>query len=418
MAALESATNDEHTKAQSRLGLGVLYAAAVAGYPLIAAVPILLTLESRSISVPFRAVILALSIVVLLYSVHKRVLYTGALWVPLVVFWALYLSRMLSDTLFRPIPLSQPPTEYFLYGFGTCFLPMLALFTRASDATLRFALRLTTLVAGIAVITAMYLGIQSLLKGDFGSVMSSRFELWTLNPISLGHLGASLATLALFQLRSRADRTRGTWIFLVGAVAIGLTCTGVAASRGPIVALIVNCCFLLFLDWHEGHRLRVIVAALIIPLLAIQGARYLEELGFGVISRVQLAWEDPIRIDLLQGALAQFLAHPLMGSSLEERVSLTYPHNTFVESFMAVGLLGGLAYAAFHVMALQRAMRLLISRPAAGWLAILCVQYTISALFSGSVYASNTMWALLAAVVANEDRSRTAAGVSPVLDPV
>src|SRR5882672_999291 len=115
MAALESATNDEHTKAQSRLGLGVLYAAAVAGYPLIAAVPILLTLESRSISVPFRAVILALSIVVLLYSVHKRVLYTGALWVPLVVFWALYPARSLLETHSFHLTLRVPPANHFLY---------------------------------------------------------------------------------------------------------------------------------------------------------------------------------------------------------------------------------------------------------------------------------------------------------------
>ena len=84
-------------------------------------------------------------------------------------------------------------------------------------------------------------------------------------------------------------------------------------------------------------------------------------------------------------------------------MSLTYPHNTFLESFMAIGALGGLCYAAFHLIALWRALLVVVARPGAAWVGILCVQYTVGALLSGSLYTSNTMWALLAAVVAVAD---------------
>ena len=405
---------------EGRRDLAALYAAAIAGYPLVASVPVAFDLESRAVSVPFRAVVLGLSIWTVSRSVRRRELYTGSLWVPLGIFWVLYLARMLSDTFLRPVPLSQPPDEYFLYAVGTCLVPMLALFTKPSDATLGLALRLTTFVGAVALVTMGYLSAQALLAGEFGGVETGRLELWTLNPISLGHLGASVATLAMFQLRMPLNGPRGSSVALLAAAAIGLVSTGVAASNGPLLALAINFAFLLFLDWRDGHRVRALVCAVVVPFVALQGALYLEQLGFGVISRAQIALDDPTRFELLRGARDQFLAHPILGSSLEERVSLTYPHNSFVESFMAVGVVGGLAYTAFHLTSLRRALGLLIARPASAWLGILCVQYTVSALFSGSLYASNTMWALLAAVSAAAEGPAQSAAVrfpTPLVHP-
>jgi len=81
-----------------------------------------------------------------------------------------------------------------------------------------------------------------------------------------------------------------------------------------------------------------------------------------------------------------------------------YPHNTFLESFMAVGVVGGLAYTFFHLGALRAAWRLIVSRPEHAWVAILCVQYTIGASFSGALWDWSMLWSLLAAVVAVRDR--------------
>jgi len=391
--------------------LATLYAASVAGYPLIAGVPVALALDSRAISIPYRAIILGLSIGVIIRSARQRRLYTGILWLPLGIFWTLYLARMLSDTFMVPVPLGQPPLEYFLYGVGTCLIPMMACLARISDSTLRLALHLTTAGGAVALLATVYLGTQALLAGNLAGVESGRFELWTLNPISLGHLGVSVATLALFQLRT--EWRRFSAVPLLVAAGLGFFCTGVAASKAPLLALGINLSFLLFLDWRDGHRVRAIIGAVALPILALQAALYLEaDLGFEIVSRVQMAFDDPARFDLMTGARDQFLASPFLGSSLDERGSLGYPHNTFLESFMAVGIVGGLAYTFFHLAAVRRSLHLLTARPQAAWIGILAVQYTISALFSGSVYFSNTMWGLLAAAIAADSTATPVGDVS------
>jgi hypothetical protein len=387
--------------------LALSYAFVTAGYPLVSTVPIAFGLESRVVTVPYRALVLGLSLWSIWRSLERRELYRGALWLPLGMFWVLYLARMLSDTLLFPVPLGAPGGEYFLYGIGTTFIPMIALFARPTEATLRLALRLTVWMAAVSLVAVLYLGATTLLSGEVsGALLAGRFELFTLNSISLGHLGVSLTTLALVRLGTGEIRTLLGKLGLVGAALLGLVCAGVAASKGPLLALLVNLVCLLYLDYRQGHRVRALGAAFLAPLVGLPVVLYLDQLGFGSLSRFSEAMGDPsvesvsVRVDLLNRGWAQFLAHPILGSSLEERVMLAYPHNLVVESFMAVGIVGGLTYLTFHLVGLGRALRLVASRPSAAWVGILCFQYSVSALFSGSIYLAGTMWAMLAASIA------------------
>jgi hypothetical protein len=390
---------------KARWDLAILYAVTVAGYALISTIPIAFELESRVVTVPYRAAVLALSVWSILRSFAKNELYQGALWIPLGIFWTLYLGRMLADTFVFPVELGQPAAEYFLYGIGTTFIPMVAMFARPSEATLRAALRLTVLTSFVALAAVLYLGAKAVLSGELMAI--GRFELRTLNPISLGHVGVSLTTLALFTLLLPERRSWLSVLTLVAASGIGLECTLITASKGPLLALLLNVACLLVLDWRRGHQKRALVGAVIAPLLGSQLAIYFEDrLGFGVISRFQEALDDPTvasvseRVDVQRRAWEQFLSHPVLGSSLEERVSLFYPHNTIVESFMAVGVVGGVAYLAYHAFGLLRALRLIASRTEAAWVGILCLQYTLSAMFSGSLYGNGAMWAFLSAGIA------------------
>ncbi len=393
-----------HTDRSPNWTLAILYAIAIAGYALIATVPVALGFGNRLITVPFRGLVLVLSIWVVVGAARRRELYTGVLWLPLAVFWALYTGRLLLDTLIDPVPLGYPGGEYFLYALGTCLVPMLAFFVRPNDATLALAVRLTTAMSAIAVLTVSYVATRLVLAGDIGTIITGRLELRTLNPISFGHLGVSLIIVSLSQLRE-APRGHARAIALLAAAMLGVVATGLSASKGPILAVAISLILLLLLDWRSGRPLRAVAAGVLILLLGIQGAFYVEEhFGFAIISRFQVAMDDPLRADLMRGALQQFLSHPLTGSSLEERVLLMYPHNTFLESFMAVGVVGGLAYTFFHLGALRAAWRLIVSRPEHAWVAILCVQYTIGASFSGALWDWSMLWSLLAAVVAVRDR--------------
>jgi len=394
---------DQQTDRVPNSTLAILYVVAVAGYALIATVPVALDLGNRLFTVPFRALVLALSLWVVVRAAREGELYTGVLWLPLTVFWLLYTGRILWDTLINPVPLGYPASEYFLYALGTCFVPMLAFFARPNDATLSLALRLTTTGCAVAVLAVAFIAARLVLAGNIGTIITGRLELRTLNPISFGHLGTSLIIVSLFQFRAR-PRSPASVLALTAALILGILAVGLSASKGPILALAAGLVLLMLLDWRSGRPFRAVTAGVLILFLGIQGAFYLEEhFGFAIISRFQVAMDDPLRTDLMSGAVSQFLAHPFTGSSLEERVLQMYPHNTFLESFMAVGLVGGLAYSVFHLGALREAWRLIVSRPEHAWVAILCVQYTIAASFSGALWDWSMLWSLLAAVVAVRD---------------
>ena len=127
-----------------------LFAAIVAGYPLVSVIPVLFGLESRRISVPFRAAVLGLSLAVVLAAVSKRRFRFRQALVPLFVFWAFYSSRILFDTVLRPVELGRPPSEYLLFAFGVTFVPMLAFLARYEDSTLSAAYRRVLAVASVA----------------------------------------------------------------------------------------------------------------------------------------------------------------------------------------------------------------------------------------------------------------------------
>jgi hypothetical protein len=377
--------------------LVAVLAGSVIGYPLVAGIPIILQLESRVISVPFRVSLLIASIFCVAQSFSRRRFYRGTVWVPLAVFWVLYTGRIVLDTVLDPVPLGTPPSDYALFAIGICLVPMLAAFQRPSELTLRTTIHWMTLLGTVAILLNLYAALTTLLSGNLAGIITGRFELETLNPISMGHLGTTVAGLAIFQLlRSSTRRERA---LLLGALAIALVAVGVAASKGPLLALAINLVLLLVLDWRAGSYLRVLTIAAAAPILALAGARFLESQGFSIITRTQGAFDDPIRFNLIGGAIDQYLNAPWFGSSLDERVSLTYPHNSIIESFMATGIVGGLCFCLVFAAGVFQSLRLVILRDEVAWVGLIALQYAIGSLFSGSLYTANTMWVFLAAAM-------------------
>jgi O-antigen ligase len=135
-----------------------------------------------------------------------------------------------------------------------------------------------------------------------------------------------------------------------------------------------------------------------------------DELGIPLVSRVAAlaeARDDQtvgMRVVFIQDAWSQFMEHPLLGSALEERNSMTYPHNVNVEAFMATGVFGGAAFLALTVAGLWASVRLLRRDPDFGWIALLYIQSLAGASTSGSLVGSSSFFAFLAAAVSTASR--------------
>lgn len=384
-----------------------LFALLIAGYPLAAVIPVLAGIENRLVSVPFRALFLLLALAVIAFlGIRRRTLYTGVFWVLLAIFWLLYGLRLLLDTVYVPAALRLSSVEYLLFSIGMTFIPMIAFMVGAGGATLERA-RKATLVGSVAA-CCIILGLAASrqLSGDAGMLWVGRIGIRTLNPIALGHLGASLVLLASYSLLRPKFAGRSV-AGLILAVGIGLVTVTAAASRGPVLALGVTMVALLASTYRHGARVRAPLLGGIILTGGVLAAVALEQrFGISILYRLVSTigagpeWAPDIRVQLVSRAWEQFLSSPILGSGLEEQVSRYYPHNVIVESFMATGIAGGITFVLLILTSSYMAWRLLIRDSRHAWIALLYAQYLIGAQFSGALYTNGAMWALMGAVVA------------------
>jgi len=107
---------------------------------------------------------------------------------------------------------------------------------------------------------------------------------------------------------------------------------------------------------------------------------------------------------MMGDAWHQYLSHPWLGSSIVERNSLTYPHNSIVEAFMATGTFGGTAFALLVLLASYRAIRLMKYDPVTAWIPLCFLQQLIASMFSGGLYANMPLWGMTAIMLGTEVR--------------
>jgi O-antigen ligase len=114
---------------------------------------------------------------------------------------------------------------------------------------------------------------------------------------------------------------------------------------------------------------------------------------------------DPSALARLQSqanAIDQFLASPWIGSAYIELELRMYPHNPIVESAMATGVIGLVLFTLLFGNTLLLALRRL--RRGRTMVALLCVQYLVASVFSSSIYASPTLWLVMALMISIESR--------------
>lgn len=388
-------------------GVASLYGLTLAGYPLVSALPVLFGMDSRVASVPFRGLVVVLSVAVIFFvSVKRSRGYTGIFLVPLCIFWLFYFIRLLSDTVLFPIPLRLSSVEYFLYSFGMCLIPMLGLMVFVDRQTLNRAFDISVTLAAIACGLALYVNLQPVLSGASSVAGSGRMASETLNSISLGHLGASLAILCGYYLYEKSKFLKRSNASFMLLMLLGLFTVGTAASRGPFLALILVVATFVLLRMRVRYLVRLLSFGAIILIVTSGVAQIIEnKLGYSPITRVQSIVEisddqsTSIRLQLFEDAWSQFLNNPLTGSALEELNSGFYPHNVVLESFMATGIVGGTTFCILVIMSLWSAFQLIYGNSVATWVALLYIQYLVAAMFSGSLYGSNIMWSMMGAVI-------------------
>jgi O-antigen ligase len=140
----------------------------------------------------------------------------------------------------------------------------------------------------------------------------------------------------------------------------------------------------------------VIVALLAGELLGINPF----ERFLSILSDASVSYRE----QAIRGALLQFATSPIFGGRMLEQTTFDYPHNVLVEALMAIGVFGGLALATYMTFAAVSSLRIIRRNVSCQWLGMCCLMQLFAGVTSGSLYLSDSFWALSAAAIAMSSR--------------
>lgn len=377
---------------KSCLSTGLLLALVITGYPIAGFLSDILNAQSNIISVLFRIIVLILSIYVIGNYFNGRKL-LGA-WISLLIFlWLVYALRLYIDLLKgNPVGAGDALVFYCV----VVILPSFALIFSDRERLELVAGPAVFWVGSLVVVSALvleysgYLGTRSLLS------LTGQLSAYSVNPITIGHTASSTIIAALAIKRYNG----GAWMILkLAAIIISLICLVFAGSKGAFIALVSVILFLLLARARISSIAAVMLSLLILgaPFVTLDWYSY----NLPLLERLAVIGVDESteeRVQLYTDAIEQFIRNPVFGSAYVESNSGTYPHNLLLESFMSLGLPGGVVFLSLSVAGLYRAWKYI--RCGLVLVPLLYVQALVGGMFSGSLYAHASLWGMLAILLA------------------
>ena len=221
----------------------------------------------------------------------------------------------------------------------------------------------------------------------------------SMDTIAFGHLGTTITILALSLFYQQNIRL---WhkILSIFAILSGLFITIAAGSRGAIVALIV--CFVAYL-YMNGHKMKILIGLPVLAILFIALLPVINDIltsyGNQALDRLYASIYDPNSMEagvtsgrdvLYKQAIENILDSPIIGSSLF--IKGEYVHNCILESFLGLGIIGGLLFIVILIHVIITAFRLAERDKRYLFASLLFVQYLSYSLFSRTLSMLPFFW--------------------------
>ncbi|MGK0389592.1 MAG: hypothetical protein ACI94Y_002336 [Maribacter sp.] len=385
------------------------------GFQIQVGLPVVLGLPTQPFAIAYRSLPLFLSIIlilaVLIRTDQKKVTYGVFL---LLVFWVLYSARVIYDIGFRDLNLLAYPSQsklyYFLYVFGSGFLPAVAIALTAKFIDFKKYGWMVLAFLGLQILVSIYL-IYS--NANFLSEQLLKYRIGVrteegnvLNPITLGKYGTVAFLVGFSHLFSKIKKSILSIILYFTYIIVGLVFISLGGSRGPLLSMFFGILLLLYFHFHERRVTSMFIAkwvsgvVIFVFTVALTIVPKVNPNDIALIYRINetinssgegkeernYAWES---------AWNQFVDNPILGDQMFEKVYWQYPHNVILEGFMATGLFGGLVFLCLYLFDIKNLIKLRENTHAYISVAPFCIVLLIGSMFSGGLYFNSELWAVL-----------------------
>lgn len=358
--------------------LAWLFILIVLGYPFFAIIGILINIESLSASILMRLIVVLLAG----YIFYKGGFHRQSLaLVFLGMFGLLYLLRLFFDLGVTNVDEANQALTFF---FVTVFLPCLALLLWRVEIPEFFVAWRIALMGALTCVLILFsyqqgFGGEKNLTEDHGQIL-----FLGLNAITIGHLAVTTLIAALVCFDFSISLYRRFILLPIGGCALALLFA--SEARGPLISLVVA--VMVFAIVRK--KVWFLMASMAVGTI---GVFWLGEMLFERMGAVGEDESSLGRLEMMAGSIDQFVQHPWFGASFIEPITLSYPHNLFIEILLALGLVGMLVF----LPTLFGATRSAIVRMRQGkvLMSMLFFQYFVGAQFSGAIYGNSALWAVM-----------------------
>lgn len=228
----------------------------------------------------------------------------------------------------------------------------------------------------------------------------------SMDTIAFGHLGTTITLLAISLLYQKGIHLLHK-LLSIWAVVTGLFISIAAGSRGAIVALIV--CFIAYL-YMNGHKMKILIGLPVLAVLFLCMLPWLNDILISynnqALERLYASIYDPNSMasgvtsgrDILYAkAWNLFSNNMLFGSSIF--IDGEYVHNSILESFLGLGIIGGVLYVALIGYAFVSAIRMAEKDKRYLFISLLFIQYLSYSFFSRTLSMLPQFWLSLYLVI-------------------
>lgn len=374
----------------------------VFGFPIFVTTNLVLGFDTSQGSIIYRALVVIFSFIIIFNSFNKVSKIRLGLFT---LFLFLYSIRLIYDLSIRSI--SSPfivPQIIYLFHFGGIIIPVTAVsFMKINTYKLNATIFYGSFVQCFFVLIGLYL----LFGTNIVQLLSERY-MYTdesvngggspLNPILVSRTGAVLFVLTLFKVLFKINKKHSYLYVLFFILSIILILLG--GSRGPLVACVLLSIIMIFFYLKKSNFKNKFTFCLLLLVLLIGLSHiittYSESIGIVNRFNESLLNQGDVsygREGHFESAMNQFIDNPFFGDKIFDNYSGNYPHNIFIESFMALGIFGGVIFAYITIINIIKCGKKNIIN-----IFITFVCFSLFGCTSGAIWSSFEFWILLAVI--------------------
>lgn len=369
----------------------------LAGFLISSFLPSILKIQGQGINIIYRVLVLAFSLIIISTNIFsKKFNYKVFNFCTLfIIFWGFYSLFLLKDIYIEPVRLASNKSysEYIQFAFGAVLIPSFG-FMVLDFKKLNFKVILNIIYYIIYALLFI-----SLLSRNNNNVTGRDVGDLEIGVLVYGQYGTMLALLSIYKL---TNEKKGIFsILYIAGIILGALIIFVSASRSPFIALILSTVFYFVIKKGTKGVFYLSIPAVFISVFFFQIMELFGSLfKSNFLDRLVSTFEkDNEREKLFKVALREFIDNPFFGKNflIQTKPYIgSYPHNLFVEAFMATGFFIGMILVILFIRTLFIKGKYVIQNDhSTGWVPMIFCQFFIFSMFSNNIYSNNLLWYLL-----------------------